>query len=445
MTVNKTILFLLVLLIGTAGLFAAEPLVLTEEAAVALALEQNFGLQSSRLDLEGSQEAEKNSWNVFLPDMTASTGVSRSEELLSDPLPSTTGDNWSVFGKLSASLDLNYAAVQGIESNKLALESQELLYETGEDTLVVNVKKQFNYLVAYKENLELERKNLELAEKRYDQTRVNYENGLASELDVLEARNSYESMRPSYTDTKTSYETQVMSFKTLLGLDLEQDVLIQGVLDVRDRTSDISLDSEAEDLIDAFMMNRLDIQTAMKSVEVQELTESVTSIGNRTPTLSLSGDWTNNAADISDTDWYDTATVSLTLALPLNAFIPGSSQTLAIRDSRRETEKAKLDLEETILNAEEDIRTILMELDGYRENMEITELSVELAEKTYEMTDYAYRQGTREILDVEDAQNKLLEAQQDLVSSRYNYLSGLLDLELALNTDRDSILSVVNK
>ena len=416
---------------------AAEPLILTEEAAVALALEQNYDLQSTRLDLEGTEEAEKNSWNIFLPDLTASTGVSRSEELFSDT--GSAGEDWSVYGRLSAALDLNYAALQGIKSNKLALESQQLLYEDSENSLTINVKKQFYYLLAYKENMEMEKKNLELAEKLYDQTRVNYENGLASELDVLEARNSFESMRPSYTDTKTSYETQVMTFKTLLGLDLEQEVEIEGSLDVE------TLDLDASVLIDGFMMNRLDIQTAMKSVEAEKLNESITKTGDRTPTLSLSGEWSDNASDISDPDWYDTATITLALAMPLNGFIPGSSEILDIHNAGREVEKAELDLKDTILNAEEDIRTTLMELEGDLENIEITQFSVDLAEKTYEMTEYAYRQGTRELLDVEDAQNNLLEARQDLIASRYSYLSGLLDLEIALNADRESILAVGKK
>ena len=129
------------------------------------------------------------------------------------------------------------------------------------------------------------------------------------------------------------------------------------------------------------------------------------------------------------------------VSLPLNGFIPGSSENLDIRDAERSIEQARLSLKDAIEGAEQDIRSLLMELDGYRENMEITGLSVELAGKTYEMTEEAYRLGTREILDVEDAQNKLLAANQDLLSSRYNYLSGLLDLEYALNASLDEILS----
>jgi len=69
-------------------------------------------------------------------------------------------------------------------------------------------------------------------------------------------------------------------------------------------------------------------------------------------------------------------------------------------------------------------------------------LSVDLALKTYEMMENAFSQGRREILDVEGAQNKLLSANQDLLFSKYYYLSGLIDLENALNSSLEDISNI---
>ena len=421
------------LLAGTALLSAESPMILTEDISVAMALGQNLSLQSNRLDLESSEAAKDNSWNVFLPDFSLSGGTTRSEELFTSD-SSQDGDSWTVWGSVDASFTLNYAAVQAMDTYGLNYDYQSLSYETVEDQLVTNVRKQFYYLLAYKENLELEKKNLDLAEKLYRQTQTNFENGLASELSVLESRNSYESLRPSYTNTKTSYETQLMSFKNLLGLDLEQVIDIEGSLDVT------VLDLDALSLIDSYLAKRLDVQSAVKNLEIQENIRDATKIGNRSPSLTISGDWDNYAYDSSDLkDWDDAMSLTLSLSMPLNGFIPGSSDTLDIKDAERDVKQARLSLEETMEDAEQEIRSLVMELEGYRENMEITGISVELARKTYEMTESAYQFGTKEILDVESAQNKLLSANQDLLESRYNYLSGLLDLEYALNTNLDEI------
>jgi outer membrane protein TolC len=125
--------------------------------------------------------------------------------------------------------------------------------------------------------------------------------------------------------------------------------------------------------------------------------------------------------------------------MPLNSFIPGSEDALNIKDAAREVEQAQLQLQETMDSAEQNIHTLVMQLDGYLENIEITAFSVELAQKTYKMTESAYEFGTKELLDLEDAQNKLLSANEDLLQSRYSYLSGLIDLEYALNSTLEEI------
>ncbi|OQY32921.1 MAG: hypothetical protein B6241_09690 [Spirochaetaceae bacterium 4572_59] len=423
----KRTVSIFLILAGITFLAAESPLVLTEEMAVAMALGQNLSLQASRLDLENSEDLDNNSWNVLLPDFSASGGITRSEALISDPLPNAR-DSWSVNGSVSAKLTLNYGAVLSMNTYSLRYDAQSVLFEMEQDRLITNVRKQFSYLLANKENLILEKKNLELAEKRYEQTLANYENGLASELSVMEAKTSYESLRPAYTNTRTSYETQVMSFKNLLGFDMALEIDVEGTLDIP------LLDLDADDLVQSYLANRRDVQTGVTSLELEENLLAAVKAGKLTPSLILSSDWSSSAGDLTDPDWADSATLSLLMSFPLNGYIGGSSEKVDIRHAERSVEQARLSLEETMERAEQEIRTLVMQLEGYKENMEITGLSVDLAQKTYEMTEFAYQQGTREILDVEAAQNKLLAANQDLLQSRYNYLSGLLDLDYALNT-----------
>ncbi len=428
-------MILSLILFWTAGLTAetGAPLVITEKSAVELALERNVNLQTADIDRESAEDSFRNRWNVLLPDLTASGGLSRSDSLLEE---SAVDSTWSVNGTLSAKLDLNFSSAYTFEDSELAYQAENLIFDDTETQLIRNVKKQFYYLLVSKENLALQERNLELAEKRYLQEETNYSNGLASQLTVLEARNSFEGLKPTLQETKTSYETQLMSFKKLLGLDLEQLIDVEGTL------TGIDLELKGDDLLDAFLMQRNDILSAVNALKSAENQLAMTSAGYLSPSLSLSSGWTSSAPDAANPEWSNSLTLSASLSLPLNGLIPGSSESLAIKDARRAVEQARLNLEDTVFTAEQDIRTILMELDGYRENIEITELSVDLAQKTFDMTEEAYLLGSREVLDVEDAQNNLLEAEQDLLLSRYNYLAGLLDLEYALNADLDEIRNI---
>lgn len=425
-------LIIAVLLSAALPLIAEEQGVLkiTESGAIQMALESNLTLSSSRLDLQDSEAQAGNNWNILLPDFSASTGVSRTDSFLND---SGASGRWSVSGSLSADLKLNAASALYGKSNNLAYDSQLLGYSSSRSQLILNVRKQYYYLLAYRENLDLQRKNLELAEKRYIQAENNFNNGFVSELTALEARNSFESLKPSLQDAETLYETQIMVLKRMIGLELSREIEIEGTLDV----TYSSLDTEG--LLDRYLMNRFDVQQAVKSLEIAENQENMTRAGNMSPVLSLSTGWVNSAPDVSSLDWSDTFTFSAYLTVPLNTYIPGSSESLSNRSAQRAVEKAKIGLDDVIQNAEQEVRTILMELDGARKKIEKNQVAIELAQRTFEMTEAAYLQGSKEVLDVEAAQNNLLNALQDLLLSKYNYLSGLLDLEYALNAEIEEI------
>ncbi|MDC7239838.1 MAG: TolC family protein [Spirochaetales bacterium] len=416
----------MVLFLPATALFAEETMTLTVEDSVELALKQNLSLQSSRLDVSSAEVADKYSWNYLMPDFSASAGISGSDSLLE-----STGfgsETWGVSAGLSASLSLDAASGLARDSARLNLESQNISYESSEDQLVLSVRQEFYYLLAYEENLDLQIKNLDLAEKRYEQVKENFNNGLASQLDVLEARNSYESLRPDYTDAKTTYASQLMSFKNLLGISLNQEIELDGSLDVT------LVDLDADELIDSYIAGRLDVQAAVKALEIQDLTLSSLKRSTWSPTVSLGASWNNSASLDAIDDWSDQATLSLNVGIPLSSLIKSSSEQVAVSQAELTSEKLDIELQDTLASAEEEIRTLIMELDGARENMEITELSKELALENFQMTEASFKAGTKELLDVEDAQNKLFEANQSLLVSRYTYLSKLLELENALNT-----------
>jgi len=415
------------LFILTAALASGDTLTLSLDDAVELALKQNLSLQGSQIDLEMTREEDRYSWNFLLPSVSASAGISGTDSFLNNT--AAAGDPWSLSAGVSASLSLNTAGLLVRSTSGLNLENQELSYQSDENSLTLNVSREYYYLLAYRENLDLRMKNLELAEKRYSQTQTNFNNGLASKLDVMEARNSYESLRPDYTDAKTSYSTELMSFKKLLGLDFDQEIELTGSLDV----TLLNLDGNA--LIERYISGRLDVQSEIISLSLLENQVGSVKRSNLTPTVSLGAQWNSGLSDLSaDSEWNDSAVVSLNVSIPLSSAVKGSSAQLAVTEAEMNVQKQRIQLQDTLESAEQEIRTLLMELEGSKEKIEITELSVDLARENYEMVEAAFKTGTREILDVEDAQNKLFSAEQDLIISRYGYLSGILELENALNT-----------
>ncbi|OQY37712.1 MAG: hypothetical protein B6229_07885 [Spirochaetaceae bacterium 4572_7] len=418
-------------------IFASEALFLSENEAVKLGLKQNINLKRDLINLDSTQEKVDNSWNQFLPDLSVSSGISRNEQFLSG---SSNNDPWKLSISGGASYSIGFDTFLDMDRDKMLLRSQELQYDISEKNLELSIRKQFKYLLAFKENLTLQEKNITLAQKRYEQSQINFKNGLISELDLLKAQNSVESLKPKYQDADTGYKQQIMSFQSLLGLDLSQNIELEGSLDV------VYYVLTPEIILESFLSKRLDVHNSLINIELLENQYEITKTKNLSPTISLRANWDNNINTLfDDAEWRDSTTISATLSMALDGFIPGSSKNININNSQRAIEDSKLKLLNTKNDAEEEIRSILMKLEGAWANIETTKLSVILAQKTYEMTEKAFQRGSSEFLDVEDSQNKLLSTKQDLLLSKYNYLAGILDLELALNADISEILQIIKQ
>jgi outer membrane protein TolC len=429
---KKHLCILLFLLFGIAAI-AAEPLVLNEDGAVSLALKQNYDLKASLLDLKKAEYQNDNSWNVMLPDFS----IEGSANSTSGIVDSSVDDEFSLSGSLEASVTLNKYDRYYMEYDELTYEAQALMYASDEEELKADVKKAYYYLIANKQSLDLTELNLNLAKKRWEQMEVEYSNGLVSELEVLEAQSTYENLKPDYTTANTEYKTEMMSFKSLLGIDLDQEVELDGTLDVE------ILELDDDSLISSFLAKRLDVESAQKSTEVEQSLLNIEKATDISPSLSLSFDYSLSNSDLFDSDWSDSASITATLSIPLNSYIKGSEEDVAISDAKKSVEQSQLNYKSVVEEAKKEIKTLVLEIQGYQENMEICKTAIEISQKTYDATERAYELGTTELLNLEDAQNTLFSAKQDLLTSQYNYLSAILDLESALNASTDEIKAAI--
>ena len=428
---KKRLSFLFASIIISVPLFAST-LTLSESDAISLALNQNYDLKSSLIDLLKVEDQKNNSWNVMLPDLSLEGSVTNSNAILG----SSDDDYIKITGSLSSSVTLNKSNKYSMDYDNLEYEAELLNYEDAQNSLENEVKKAFYYLIANQQSLEIKEMNLDLALKRWEQMQSKYDNGLASELEVLEAQSTYENLKPEYTTAYTSYQTQLMNFKSFLGIDLDREIELEGDLDVE------ILDLDADTLISRFLNNRIDILNAQKEIEIQNVLYNIERSSDLSPSLDLSFDYSYYNSDLLDDDWTDAASITATVSIPLNGYINGSEEDIAISDAQRDVEIAQLSYEDTVEDAQKEIQTLIWEIESYKENIEICELAIDISQKTYDATEEAYNLGATELLNLSEAQATLFSAKQDLLTSQYNYLSAVFDLEEALNASIDEIKSI---
>ena len=98
-------------------------------------------------------------------------------------------------------------------------------------------------------------------------------------------------------------------------------------------------------------------------------------------------------------------------------------------------EQARINLKQITQGAELEIEAIVMRLEKSVKSINTLKLNVELAERAYNMAEEAYNVGSRDLLSLQNAELELRRAKLEVVKEEYNYVTGLLDLEYAINTD----------
>ncbi len=301
----------------------------------------------------------------------------------------------------------------------------------------------------FEENLKLMEQNIEAAQNRFKQAEINYRNGLVPELSVLSAQVGYENLKPVLTEMKLGYATMLDGFKMLLGIDLNTDLKITGDIEIEP----IKLNTKI--LTDLFLSGRLDILSLNKTVQSLENMKSAVKLRTMTPMLifGLNFDpaygldpWKNNWFENIGDNWsQQKGMFSMTLSMSLDSFLPWSFAQTSIRDIEDGITQLKLGLAQARMGAEMEIKTLIMQLNKSKEQLQTLNLNIRLAEKAHQMSQEAYDAGSRELLEVEDSERDLNTAKLEVLKEKYNYITGLLDLEYALNASLSEIKEFSNE
>ena len=452
----KKIIAIVAAAAAIAGAAGAEALTLTVDEAVEMAVDRNLELMQAGISLRTAERAKDTAWNAFIPTIGASVGVSASHGIFDHDVTGTTSfsdpGNLGLEMGLSLSLPINMGLSPAIKKLQVDYQAGLLTYDMTRKGIEMQAQLQFYGLLTEKEDILIQQANIDLARKRLNQARDNYANGLVPELEVLSAEVAVSGLQPAYFSSLAAYEKDLMSFKTLLGLDLDAEVELNGDLD-----TDL-YDLEAQALVSTYLSGRLDIQGLQRQIESLELSKRSTALNFNSPTLSLGYTWgmagSNAEAMMGPTspttigympidswsDWADQGSLSLSLQWKFDGFIPGSSTKVTLKEIQDGIDSMNLELEKAYQNAGMQITGLVYDLATARKTIEATTSGVELARRNYELTEEAYQVGTRELLDVDSAQTDYREASQQLLLAKFGYIANLLQLEFELNAPMEEFL-----
>jgi outer membrane protein TolC len=404
--------------------------------AVALALEQNFGLLAAADGRRAAEFNEAAARAAFYPKLTPS--YSRGEGLnavsldASQRLPwsgarlQATGTLRTAPAELGAprSSDLNLSLSQPLlrgfgptvtryelENAQRASTGQERAFELQRQRLAIDVTSAFYQVVRQRQLKALAVQSLTRSESLLKASEARMAVGLASRLDVLRAELQAAQARDSMVSADAALETALERFRVLLGLAPAQPLEPEEValpetlpaesepleaLVARARERRLELHESRDQVRDAErtlkvsrqgLLPQVDLRFAFSQVGIgQSLSESLRRGDRRTSVL-------------------------LTTSYPVERAADRAAK--AVAELNVEQRQRALRLREFEVEAE--VRAAVRNLQRIRKSVDLQKGAVELAEQQHRLATLRYQRGLASNFDVVDAEGSLVAARTSLV------------------------------
>ena len=388
-----------------------------------LGLENNYALRIVRNEEQISDNNVTLGNAGFLPSVTLNSGYNlRSSN--SDQFPSgedaTLQQRNASTGTLDAGVNLNWSLFEGfsVQTNYKRLKELQAVGELNTRLAVENfianlTAEYYNYvqqqirLGNLQYAVELSRERLRIVESRYQV-------GSLSRLDLQQARVDFNADSSLLIQQYEILHTSRIRLNEMMGGDVNRLFAAQDTTILFDATL------SQQQLLDAALQQNTVLLLTGKNKTLSEL--ELKNLQSRNyPYLRLNAGYGfthynyNSGTLDRQRNWGPTVGVTLGYTL-----FDGFNRRREQKNAQISIQNRQLELEQSKLALESDFAYMWM---AYQNNLELTQLEVESlenAELNYEIAMERYKIGDLSGLELREAQNSLLEAEQRLLTARYN-------------------------
>lgn len=360
-----------------------------------------------------------------LPSVNGSVG-STAGRTEAPGVASTSRESSSVGLSVSYEVDLWGRIAAGVRAGEASFEASQYDWKTARLALLSSVANNYFLWLNTAERLRIARENLAIAERVLGIVEARQRNGVATALEVSQQRTTVLSQRTALAPLELQQRQTASALALLLGR------VPQGYVPEAGTFGQLRVPALSPGLPSSLLTRRPDLASAESQLDAADANVEVARKA-LLPSLSLSASGSlGTSALISLAD--PTRSLSIGLSLAQSIF-DGGRQRLQIRT----TESQRVVLIENYGKA---IRTALKEVDdglGAADRSQRQEALqrevIAQAQRSLQLAELRYREGSGDLLSVLDAQRTLFAAQDALASQSLARLSAALDLYRALGGD----------
>lgn len=386
-------------------------------------LQKNYDIRIMR----NNQEISDNNLTVgnagYLPSVDLTTGYSGSVNNTTQNL--TNGEknkNNGIHNQLlNAGVNLNWTVFDGfnIQTNHQRLKELQKMGELNTRLTIENfvsglTAEYYNYI---QQNIRL--KNLKsavkLSKERLRIVEARYEIGAGSRLDLQQAKVDFNSDSSRLIKQYEVLYTSRISLNQMMAADNIEQLIV-----TTDSIIEFNQFINKEDVWQKTLSSNTFLLLSNKNKNLS-LLDLKTAQSENYPYLKLNAGYgyTKNIYNTGTIDNQNNLGLTYGLTLGFNLF-DGFNRKRKQKNARIEVENKELQYEQTILSLKADFSNMWM---AYRNNIDLTNLekeNVQTAKENHEIAIERYKLGDLSGIELREAQNSLLEAEERLVQAEYN-------------------------
>lgn len=408
--------------IGISPIFAQaqETLHLTLEQALEIALSESNTIKIADKTVEKTGYAQKGSYASLYPNVNINGSYQRTlqkqvmvMDMGGQAMEIKVGRDNNISTSASASMPLVNASLW--ESLKLSAIDVELAVEQARSSkigLVKQVKQAFYAVLLAQKSLEVVKDVYNNARDNYEKTEQRFNVGKVSEVDRLRAQVTMMNAEPNVSSAENAILLTTWQLKAVMGIDLATEIEVIG--DLNDYATQMLTPYVSEDdLSGNSTLMQLDIQDRML--------ESTIKMQKRQylPTLAASINYNYSAMGDEELRWFPSSTAALSLSIPV---FDGFQKRYNIKQTKVSKNMLELQREDTERNLRVAIRNYNDQLSLSIKNYQAANATVGIAQKSYEISEKMYEVGKATLVELNDAQLALQQAQLTQAQAIYSFM-----------------------
>lgn len=407
------------------------------------ALENNAELSAARSQT-GSAEAGRDVERAdFLPQVDASADVTHSRTYESRTSPRQPGelsgdDNVNGVGLTLQATQALFSAIDAREVERSEREIDQQLYSLAatEQGVLIEVASAYFEILRAHEVLEARRAQERAINRQLEQAREQFEVGLIAVTEVEEAKAAFDQARAVRIAAESDLQVRFEALERLTGQRYDS-------IDALGEEMEIAPPSPAErdDWVEMAVQNNPLVLASQAGVEVSRSAVEVARAG-RLPRLNAFASYNYSDNDAEGVEGYDSSSqVGLEASLPLYS---GGRTSASIRQNTYRLESSQYDFEDQRRSTIQNVRSSYTRVTNDVSTVEARAQAIVSNQSALDATRAGYEVGTRNIVDVLNAEQNLYDAIADHASARYDYVINLLTLRQQAGTLDEEAVAEVN-